>query len=240
LNRTGRVARFSCRQRAGSLYAGFVFVGLVLILAGPLGAAAITQPSPGEAALKTLLDANQGYSTNRGPVVCPNPALRPFDGKQQPKAAILSCSDARVPPEIFFNQGMNALFVVREAGNTYNELGQQSLEYAVTNLHTPLIVVIGHDSCGAVTAAAGSYPKPGLGALVTNIYPAVRAALGMNDRPNLISNAINWNAILMARKLAKEKDFEKRISDGSLVIVAARYNMTSGLVTVLEKETAAH
>jgi ABC-type transport system involved in cytochrome c biogenesis permease component len=76
--------------------------------------------------------------------------------------------------------------------------------------------------------------------LVTNIYPAVRAALGMNDRPNLISNAINWNAILMARKLAKEKDFEKRISDGSLVIVAARYNMTSGLVTVLEKETAAH
>src|SRR5947207_5042367 len=99
---------------------------------------------------------------------------------QHPFAGIVSCSDSRVPPEIVFDQGLGDLFVVRVAGNVINDEGLGSVEYTVDHLGTRLILVLGHQSCGAVKAAretiAAKGKAPGhIESLVTSIKPAVEA-----------------------------------------------------------------
>src|SRR6266481_8038480 len=145
------------------------------------------------AALQHLLDGNARYV--RGDAKRPH--QRPSDAPQHPLAVVLSCSDSRVPPEILFDQGVGDLFVVRAAGNTYDQLGLQTIAYAVEHLGTRLIVVMGHDQCGAVTAAVKQYPRPA-GPMLENIYPAVKAAKQSPGDP--VSNAISENAILIARE----------------------------------------
>ena len=159
-------------------------------------------------ALQVLLDGNRRYVQNR----VEHPSQRPSDAPQHPLAAILSCSDSRVPPEIIFDQGVGNLFVVRVAGNTYGRLALQSIEYAVGHLGTTLIIVVGHDQCGAVTAAVKAYPRPDAGPMLTNIYPAVREAL--RHPGDQVSNAIDANALLIAKKLENEPELAEKINSG--------------------------
>jgi carbonic anhydrase len=180
-------------------------------------------------AIQQLLAGNSRYVD--GKAVCPNPAQRPSDASQHPIAAILSCSDSRVPAEIIFDQGVGSLFVVRAAGNTYDELGIQSLEYAIKSLGAKLIVVLGHDSCGAVSAAVKSFPKPGAGVMVENIYPAVQKTRSMPGDP--VSNAVTENAILVARRLRDAPQFRELIKTREIQIVPARYNLKTGKVQLL-------
>jgi carbonic anhydrase len=180
-------------------------------------------------ALQQLLAGNARYVD--GKATCPNPAQRPSDATQHPIAAVLSCSDSRVPAEIIFDQGVGSLFVVRAAGNTYDELGRQSLEYAIKSLGTKLIVVLGHDSCGAVSAAVKSFPKPGTGAMVENIYPAVQKTRAMPGDP--VSNAVSENAILVAERLRNAPQFRGLIKAKEIEIVPARYNLKSGKIQIL-------
>ena len=123
-------------------------------------------------ALQQLLDGNQRYVSN----TTQHPDQRPSADDQHPIATVLSCSDSRVPPEIIFDQGVGTIFVSRVAGNTYNNLVLESIAYSVTNLGVRLIVVMGHDQCGAVKAAISAYPERMAGTMLKNIYPAVRAA----------------------------------------------------------------
>jgi carbonic anhydrase len=97
-------------------------------------------------------------------------------GNQQPKVSVLSCSDSRVPPEILFDQGLGDLFVVRSAGNSADPLGTGSLEYAVEHLGSVVIVVLGHQSCGAVKAACSGekMPSSNLEAVVEPVVPCVQ------------------------------------------------------------------
>ena len=177
-------------------------------------------------ALQHLLDGNARYV--KGDVTHPN--QRPSDAAQHPLAVVLSCSDSRVPPEIVFDQGVGDLFVVRAAGNTYDHLGLQTIVYAVEHLGTRLIVVMGHDQCGAVTGAVKQYPRPA-GPMLENIYPAVKAT---KDKPgDHASNAISENAILVARKLRTEPKFSGLVARGELRIVPARYNLANGSVAIL-------
>ena len=194
----------------------------------PVLAAVSAEPSVSrDQALQQLLDGNQRYVRNDAK----HPDQRPTADDQHPIAALLSCSDSRVPPEIIFDQGVGSIFVTRVAGNTYNNLVLESLAYAITNLGVRLIVVMGHDQCGAVKAAIKEYPERLAGVMLKNIYPAVREAKGM--RGDLLSNAINANAELMAKKLAAEAPFEPLIESGQLKIIAARYALASGRVTLL-------
>src|SRR5512139_387673 len=80
------------------------------------------------------------------------------DAGQQPYAIILSCADSRVPPEIIFDQGLGDVFVIRVAGNVLDDVILGTIEYAVEHMHTPLVMVLGHDKCGAVTAAVEHVP----------------------------------------------------------------------------------
>jgi carbonic anhydrase len=187
-----------------------------------------TPGTPPAKALQLLLDGNQRYTGDRAE----RPSQRPSDLPQHPLAVVLSCSDSRVPPEIIFDQGVGNLFVVRVAGNTYDRLALQSIEYAVGHLGATLIMVIGHDQCGAVSAALKAYPNPQSGPMLTNIYAAVREARGQPG--DELSNAIDRNAVLIARKLAHEPELEERVKSGQLTIQPARYILKTGEVKLLK------
>ena len=181
-------------------------------------------------ALQRLLGGNARYVADEAI----HPASRPSDAAQHPEVVILSCSDSRVPPEIIFDQGIGALFVVRAAGNTYDQLALESIEYAVVHLETRLIVVMGHDQCGAVTAAVQEYPRPVFGPMLTNIYPAIAKSRGQDGDP--VSNAISENAVLTAERLAQDPKFAAMVASAELKIVAARYNLVTGAVTLLQEK----
>src|SRR5216684_1255420 len=131
------------------------------------------------------------------------------------------------------DQGIGNLFIVRVAGNTYDRLALQSIEYAVGHLGTTLIIVIGHDQCGAVGAAVKSYPDPRAGPMLTNIYPAVRAA--REHSGDELSDAIDNNAILIARRLEHEAEMAEKVKSGQLQIRPARYILKTGAVKLLPK-----
>ena len=200
----------------------------MLTLAPLANALAASRGLPPAVALQQLLDGNKLYVADKR--VRPNE--RPSDAKQEPKAVILSCADARVVPAILFDQGVGSLFVVRTAGNTYDKLVLESMAYAIGHLGTQLLVVLGHDQCGAVKAAVHEYPKPTNSVMLKNIYPAVAKTQGQPGDP--VSNAISENAILVAERLAHEPEFAGPIASGHLKIVAARYNLATGAVTVLQ------
>jgi carbonic anhydrase len=189
--------------------------------------AAPTSEQAPAAALQQLLDGNARYVGDKAT----HPAARPSDAAQHPLAVILSCSDSRVPPEILLDQGVGALFVVRDAGNTYDQLALESIQYTVGHLGTRLIVVMGHDQCGAVTAAVNEYPKPTQSPMLKNIYPAVEQTKGKPGDP--VSNAISENAVLVAKKLAQDPQLAPLVASGELKIIPARYNLATGAVTRL-------
>jgi carbonic anhydrase len=152
---------------------------------------------------------------------------------QHPHAQVLSCADSRVPPEVVFDQGLGDLFVVRVAGNvaTDSELG--SLEYGALHLHVPLLVVLGHQHCGAVTAAVeGGEAEGHIASLVTLIRPAVEATKGMPGDP--VDNAVKANVQMTVKKLRSSPIFAELIAGGKLKIVGAVYSLDTGKVTWLE------
>jgi carbonic anhydrase len=185
-------------------------------------------PMPPGKAVQALLDGNHRYVSGRAE----HPNQRPSASAQHPLAVILSCSDSRVPPEIIFDQGVGNLFVTRLAGNTYDRLALESIRYAVGHLGATLIMVIGHDQCGAVTAALKAYPDPHAGPMLTNIYAAVREA---REQPgDELAHAIDDNAVLIAGKLAREPELEEKVKSGQLKIQPARYILKTGAVKLLK------
>jgi carbonic anhydrase len=222
--------------RAMNFRTQFAYASLPIAIAATLTfaprawSAAPTSEQAPAAALQQLLDGNARYVGDKAT----HPAARPSDASQHPMAVVLSCSDSRVPPEILFDQGVGALFVVRDAGNTYDQLALESIQYAVGHLGTRLIVVMGHDRCGAVTAAVNEYPKPTQSPLLKNIYPAIKESKGKPG--DAVSNAISENAVLVAKKLAHDPQLAPLVASGELKIIPARYNLATGAVTQLHEK----
>lgn len=152
---------------------------------------------------------------------------------QHPHAEVLSCSDSRVPPEIVFDQGLGDLFVVRVAGNVATDTEIGSLEYGAEHLHTPLLVVLGHESCGAVTAAVeGGYAKGHIAALVCLIKPAVDSSHGMPGDP--VANAVRSNVQMVVKQLRSSTPIlSELVAHGKLKIVGGVYSLKTGQVTWL-------
>ncbi|MCF6240258.1 MAG: carbonic anhydrase [Bacteroidales bacterium] len=148
---------------------------------------------------------------------------------QQPYAIILSCADSRVVPEFAFDTGLGELFVVRVAGNVANISTLASIEYAVANLNTNLIVVLGHESCGAVTAAIQNYdkaPNENFHRLFELIKPAIRLA-NKED----VNQVVKKNAELTAKALYEKSDIvRKAVDEEKLKIVPAYYHLKSGKI----------
>jgi carbonic anhydrase len=185
-------------------------------------------------ALKLLLDGNQRFANSKP--TYPNQSrrrLKSITKAQSPFAAVLGCADSRVPAEIIFDRGLGDLFVVRVAGNVASDTAIASLEYATSVLGTRLIVVLGHENCGAVAAAIKNEPLPGkIGDVVEDIKPAL--TMVKSTSKNFTQAAVIANIQYQAEKL-KEKStiIEQLINQGKLTIVGAAYNINTGLVSII-------
>jgi len=158
---------------------------------------------------------------------------------QNPEASILTCADSRVPPEIIFDQGLGDLFDVRVAGNVARDPEIASLEYATEHLHCPVIVVMGHQKCGAVSAAAEAGTPPGhLSSLVDAIKPAIDAAAKLPG--DKIANAVRINVQNVVKQLREAKPIlSEATAAGHLKIVGAVYSLDTGKVDWLPDAAAA-
>ncbi|WP_339648312.1 carbonic anhydrase [uncultured Salegentibacter sp.] len=182
--------------------------------------------------LNRLKDGNQRFTADKKEGKLQDKSRREELAKgQEPYAIVLSCADSRVVPELAFDTGLGELFTVRVAGNIANSSSIASMEYAVANLGTEIIVVMGHESCGAVTAAMnGGDNGYNLNHLVSHIAPAI-AASG-KDAP--VNDVVKKNAQLTAEELKTRSTIIKDAADsGKVKIVPAYYNLDSGKVDFL-------
>ncbi len=190
-------------------------------------------PSP-DLALQQLMEGNQRFvSTSLSHPNQDSERRIALGSGQAPFAAVLACADSRVPPEVLFDQGLGDLFVVRVAGNILNDQLLGSLEYAAAHLNTPLIVVLGHTSCGAIGAVAEGVELEGhIASLIPAIQPAVDKVRGMEG--DLTDNAAKEVAKMTAKQMAtSEPIMANLVKEGKLKIVPAFYELESGEITLL-------
>lgn len=201
-----------------------------------------------EDALRALEEGNRRFVENKPASPRRGPERRlELAGGQRPFAAVLTCSDSRVVPEIIFDQGIGDLFVVRAAGNVADQAGRESLEYAAEHLGVPLIVVLGHTRCGAVIAALSTDPGAGAGsergpalesgtaedhgppALLRLLHPAVAATRAMEgDR---VTPTVLANVRMVSDVLRRESPVLARLENrGGLEMRGALYDIVSGSV----------
>ena len=161
---------------------------------------------------------------------------------QNPFAVILGCSDSRTTPTVLFDQGLGDLFEIRIAGNVVDDNAMGSIEYAVDHLHTPLIVVLGHQSCGAVTstveAIENNATAPGsIGSLVDKIKPSVEKIKESHehiDEKELVEEAILENVKSVTRELEKSPIIKEKLEKGEVKVIGAKYFLDSGKVEWIE------
>jgi carbonic anhydrase len=157
---------------------------------------------------------------------------------QKPFAAVFSCVDSRVPPELVFDQGLGDLFVIRSAGHVLDRAILGSLQYGVAELEIPLLVVMGHENCGAVNATVEAVEKGSgptgtdIDALIAAIKPAVLEAEAV-EADDLLDAAISANVLAVAANLAKRPILKAAVIAGDLRIVGARYDLDDGTIAVL-------
>lgn len=151
---------------------------------------------------------------------------------QEPFAVIVCCADSRVPPELLFDQGLGDIFVVRVAGNVADPVAIGSVEYAVEHLEVPLVVVLGHEKCGAVSATVEGGEAPGsIGSIVEKISPSVeKARSGGAEGEELIEKAVELNVEQTIRDLKSSPIVTERRGKEELSILGATYELGSGEV----------
>lgn len=191
-------------------------------------------------ALQRLKAGNERFAAGlaRFPTV-QKEVLAELAKEQHPYATILGCSDSRVPPELLFDAGFGELFVIRVAGNVLGPSILGTLQYAAAHLKTPLFVVLGHEGCGAVTAAIsskfeGSKQKSRIEVLLENIMPALDE-LDENQPPELLlSNAVEANVRHTIRELLETQEAKANLPTSNIILIGAVYDIESGLVRFLE------
>ena len=170
--------------------------------------------------------------------------MRALAADQAPFAIVLGCSDSRVPAELVFDQGFGDLFVIRVAGNIVAPSQVGSVEFATSKFGTKLVVVMGHQACGAITAAVeelldGAKPESrNLRSIVDRVMPSVQAVIagyGHLDRKSLIREAVRANVRASVDHLRHGSELlEKLIQRDGLVIVGAKYSLDTGVVSFLD------
>ena len=238
--RTNSLLSFAPSRRAALLFAASA-IGLSLATAA--GAKEAKKPPKPEnvvspdAALERLEEGNERYVEGVARRHDFRHEREALAGGQNPYAAILSCADSRIAPEYAFDSGRGDLFVCRVAGNFANDDVIASLEYAVAVLATPLILVLGHDACGAIDATMKSLKDnstlPGhLPSLVTALAPAVKAASGRAGDP--LAGAIRQNVIDNVAKLKSAAPvLNAAVEQNKLRVVGGIYRLNSGKVELI-------
>jgi len=232
LNHAPGYSRRGFLKLVGGATAGMALAGRALFAAGET-----PKPqnvlSPSEA-LERLKRGNHRYVTGGMKSQDFGSERTAVAGGQNPFAAILSCADSRVAPEYIFDCGLGDLFIVRVAGNFAEEDGIASFEYAVKFLGAPLLVVLGHDKCGAVDATIKTVRDgaelPGhLPHLVEHIAPAVKTA--MSEPGDLLANAIRENVLLNIERLKTASPIlSKYVEEGKVQVAGGVYKLKDGRV----------
>ncbi|GLU50116.1 carbonic anhydrase [Nocardiopsis ansamitocini] len=217
--------------------------GTGLLFGGAATAAAAAPLAPvhapdADAALKLLKQGNRRW--RRFEQKHPNEGARRRGqvlSGQNPFALVLGCADSRVPAELVFDRGLGDLFSIRSAGQVLDESVLGSISYGVEHLHIPLIVVLGHAGCGAVTAAVethrgGELPEGHIGYLVEQILPVVDAT--PDDGEDFVDACVSANALHIAETLRFDPDLVGHVDSGELRVVAARYELDSSEVRFLD------
>lgn len=183
-------------------------------------------------ALQRLMDGNERYVKDL--LEHPNRTSESRNAlllKQEPFAVIVGCSDSRVSPEILFDQGIGDLFVVRVAGNIVGPIELSSVEYAALHLKSKVILVMGHESCGAVDAVVQGKTKD-IQPIARLVEPSVREARKLKPS-DLLECSIKKNALNMKEYLKKTPLIQKLVKEGKIEVEAGYYNLQTGSVHLL-------
>lgn len=231
-----------------------VTLGIAVFAAG----IAFSNPSSGprvspDEALQKLMDGNKHYVENKltNDAMSGSATRTSLAKSQRPYAIILTCSDSRVPPEIVFDKGLGEIFVVRVAGNIPDPVVLGSIEYAAEHLGSSLVMVLGHERCGAVTATVDSKGKStgsvNIDAIVKAIEPNVKSAAAHCDackgekkcaetkKNEFVECVIDANAKTVAANLTKKSRILKHlVAEKKIKIVAAKYDLDDGVVTLFK------
>jgi|SRR5208283_569242 len=192
----------------------------------------------GNEAQQKLMDGNQRFVTGDLSAKAIGGSRRQELIKgQHPFATVLACSDSRVAPEIIFDQGLGDIFVVRVAGNVVEPTTLGSIEYGVEHLHTPLIVILGHQQCGAVKAAleATGEPEGNIGAILKKILPAVEVAKKTGKgKEKILELAIKENIKNTYDDIMKSRIVSELVHEGKVKVIAAEYMLSTGKVELID------
>ncbi len=228
---------------------GFVVFTAGTALSSPAGEKSV----PPDEALQKLMTGNKHFVENMLTNATRSDAATraSLANSQKPYAIILSCSDSRVPPEIIFDKGLGEIFVIRVAGNIPDPIVLGSIEYAAEHLGSSLIVVLGHERCGAVTATVDakgqSTGSKNIDAIVKEIAPSVNLATkdcaackddkdcAATKKSEFVNCAIDNNAKIVAASLTKNSEILKHLAEEKKIkIVVAKYDLDDGTVTLFE------
>lgn len=189
--------------------------------------------------LKKLIEGNKRFAEGKSEHPNLSQELRnSLQDQQNPYAAIIACSDSRVPVEIIFDAGLGDLFVIRSAGHVLSREAVGSIEYAVKSLGVKFIMVMGHENCGAVSSALNTYSikekeklPPNLQILLSHIYPVFDELKEKNGIS--LDEAIKINIEHQVDKLKNDSFLAKKVKADELLIVGAKYSFETGLIEVL-------
>lgn len=187
--------------------------------------------------LKVLIDGNERFVSNNLSSKDYKKELQEVIKGQHPYAIIVSCSDSRVPPEIIFDESIGKLFIIRVAGNVIDPVTLGSIEYAAEHLHAPLLMVLGHESCGAVNATiAGGETTPNIEEIIKRIEPSVEKAKHFKEHSHLSDLSIEQNVKDQISYCLKDSPLLKElVHKNELTIVGAVFSISTGKVTLIEE-----
>lgn len=232
---------FMTHATLGVAAAGGLALGGGALAAEPVPAAPPPTDLTPDQALALLEEGNRGFlrGERRSELSSAQRRLELAKG-QAPFAAYVSCSDSRVPPELLFGRGLGELFIIRNAGNTVDTVALGSIEYAVGVLGVPLVVVMGHESCGAVKAALDVVEEnatfPGqIGRMIEPIIPAVLSA--RHEGAIALDKAVRANVSRQVDYLRTQTDplMQKPLAEGRLKVVGAYYDLDTGRVDFFDR-----
>jgi carbonic anhydrase len=189
----------------------------------------------GDEALSKLLDGNKRFISGSLATKDTGDAKRKELLKaQHPYAIVVTCSDSQAAPEIIFDQQLGDIFVVRSAGNVLDPISVGSIEYAAEHLHAPLLIILGHDKCDAVSAAVEAKEKTedNIWTILRKILPAVKKATARGGtKVDILNSAIRENVLLQQKYLLRKSPAVKKlIASGDLKVVAGIFHIESGAV----------
>ncbi len=207
---------------------------VVFLVLSPFGMAQQPQSDSADQIWNQLIAGNHRFATGKGAPHDLRAERKSLTKTQHPRVAVLSCSDSRVPPEVIFDAGLGDLFVVRSAGEDDDAILIGSLEYAVEHLGSTVIVVMGHQGCGAVTAAC-SGEKSESGNLEAVVSPIAPSCTKMDRaKPETLDLAIRDHVHRVSQEiLARSELLREAAKEHKLAVIEAYYSLDSGEVTRL-------